>query len=141
MPVVILDDVEAAPPELAAQIPARAELLKVLPGPDRPDYCLALLENRTIFRPPEGFDASTIEPEFLRHDDDGTPVILVYAVVMCSRFAGQQIAPDMKDLWVNLAFITDNSLLRDDRLDFAKIAPVGVVRINLDPTTESFRRR
>ncbi|MFI6431403.1 hypothetical protein [Rhodococcus oryzae] len=140
MPVVILDQADSGPAELAAQLPVRAELVRVLPGPDRPDYCLALLEKRLVFKPGPDFDVSRVGSEFLRTDTDGSPAVLVYAVVFCARFQGTQVAPDMKDLWVNLAYVIDNSQMRDGAVDFAKLENVAVARINLDPTIETLRQ-
>lgn len=118
-------------------LPLRAELIRVLPGPDRPDYCLAQTEHRILYRPdPKSFDESRVDAEFLRHDPAGSPVVLVYCVVIAARFAGTQVSPDMKDLWVNLAYVIDNSVHRDDRMDLAKLDYVAVARINLDPSAE-----
>lgn len=113
MPVVILDQLDIGPDELAAVLPCRAELLRVLPGPDRPDYALARLEHPLV-----------------------TPQRPIFGVVMAARFVGTQFAPDMRDLWVNLAYVIDDSVTQDDALELSKVRYAAVVRINLDPTVE-----
>lgn len=128
MPAFTIDSVDLAPPELAAQLPIRGELRCVIPGPDRPDYCLATLDTPIVFRPPADFDLSRVETGFLGRDEAG-PFVYVPAVIVAARIAGQQLHPGMKGLQVALAYVIDNTIGRDDVVDFAKLhyAAVAVI--------------
>jgi hypothetical protein len=137
VPVIVIDQIDAGPPELGQMLPLRAELKGVIPGPDRPDYCVAQLERQIIYRPdPATFDESRQGMALVRRDQAGLPVILIDGVVLVAHLAGTQIAADMQDLWVKLAYIIDNTLPRDPVLDFAKSHYAGLVRINVDPSLE-----
>ena len=128
MPAFTIDSVDLAPPELAAQLPIRGELRRVIPGPDRPDYCLATLDIPIVFRPRADFDLSRVETGFLGRDEAG-PFVYVPAVIVAARIAGQQLHPGMKGLQVALAYVIDNTIGRDDVVDFAKLhyAAVAVI--------------
>ncbi len=117
MPVVVVDAVDVGPPELAEQLPVAAELLRVLPGPDRPDYALAALGSPLRWDAPDG-------PRE------------VHALVLAPRFVGDRLAPDLRDLWVGLAYVVDLAQLRAPAVDLAMCHYAAVVRLNLDPTRE-----
>jgi hypothetical protein len=118
---------DTAPPELEWQLPLNGELYRLMPGSDRPDYSLFVLERPVHFYPGEGFDLGRVEPEQRVEDRKGRPMVRVHAMLLCARFVGQQLHPGMKDLAVNLAYVIDNSLARDPEVDFGKIefAAVG----------------
>lgn len=128
MPAFTIDSVDLGPPELAAQLPIRAELRRVIPGPDRPDYCLAVLDTPIVFRPPAGFDLSRSSPDYLRQDAAG-PIIYVPAIVVAARAVGDQLHPGMKGLGVALAYVIDNTVARDEVIDFAKLHYAAVAFI------------
>jgi hypothetical protein len=98
-----------------------------MPGSDRPDYSLLVLERPVHFYPAEGFDLGRVEPEQRVQDRRGRRMVRVHAMLLCARFVGQQLHSGMRDLAVNLAYVIDNSLARDAVVDFAKIefAAVG----------------
>ncbi|WP_461047245.1 hypothetical protein [Terrabacter koreensis] len=118
---------DTAPPELEWQLPLNGELYRLMPGSDRPDYSLFVLERPVHFYPGDGFDVGRVEPEQRVEDRKGRPMVRVHAMLLCARFVGQQLHPGMKDLAVNLAYVIDNSLARDAEVDFGKIefAAVG----------------
>src|SRR6478672_3612094 len=107
-PLVSVTRFDTAPPELEWQLPLNGELYRVVPGSDRPDYSLFVLERPVHFYPRDGFD-----------------LVRVHALLLCARFVGQQLHPGMTDLAVNLAYVIDNSLARDAQVDFAKIEFAG----------------
>ena len=47
----MFDEMDAEPPEFAARLPLHGELMRVLPGDDRPDYCLVKLQQPLLFVP------------------------------------------------------------------------------------------
>lgn len=128
-PKVAVTRLEAAPPELEWQLPLNGELYKLLPGPDRPDYSVMVLERPLLFYPAESFDLGRLEQDQRTEDRRGRPMVRVHALLLCARFVGQQLHPGMSDLAVNLAYVIDNSLARDEVVDFAKIeyAAVGSI--------------
>jgi hypothetical protein len=64
--------------------------------------------------------------EQLTAEADGRLLVWIRAVVVVARFAGDQITPGVRGLTVNLALVLDDTSLRDDVLDFAKVLPIGV---------------
>lgn len=99
--------IDHGPEELEAQLPLGIGLVRVLPGPDRPDYWLGRLE-----RPLRWIDGTT--ERWIGH------------VILTARWQGTQIALGAADVPVNLAYVTDLSLLDDDALEFRKCAYVAV---------------
>jgi hypothetical protein len=116
---------EQAPDELTWQVPLRGELHRLMPGPDRPDYSLMLLEKPLLFYPSAELDRARIGADRLVEDRRGRAMVQVHALVLCARFVGQQLHPGMVDLPVNVAYVIDQSLARDASVDPAKIAYAG----------------
>ncbi len=141
-PLFRIDRVDSGPQQLIDAVPCRIRMLRVLPGPDRPDYCLGVLDvpvthHTTLALLTEaGVDVRTADPQMSRVLDDGTVWLQVFGVVLCARLAGQQVRPGMADLSVNVAYVVDNSLLQDDRLDFRKVlfAAIASVSEEAEPT-------
>lgn len=124
-PLVSVTRFDTAAPELEWQLPLNGELYRVVPGSDRPDYSLFVLERPVHFYPRDGFDLERVEPEQQVQDRKGRTMVRVHALLLCARFVGQQLHPGMTDLAVNLAYVIDNSLARDAEVDFAKIEFAG----------------
>src|SRR5262245_59225109 len=103
--VTQLDD---GPEELFDQVPFDADLMRQLPGADRPDYWLGAL----------------VRP--LRWESGGGAASQVTHVILCARLVGEAIAPGMRDTAVNIAFVTDATLLGDRVLDFDKCAYIAI---------------
>jgi hypothetical protein len=87
--------------ELHAQTPFSARSLRQIPGPDRPDYLLAELNQPLTWRRESG-DTS------------------VTHVVLCARLVGGSIAPWATHLPINIAYVVDPTVLSDTTLDFTK---------------------
>ncbi|EWT03007.1 hypothetical protein N865_03585 [Intrasporangium oryzae NRRL B-24470] len=120
-PLVTVTRFELAPEELEWQLPVTGELYRVLPGSDRPDYSLMVLERPLHFYPAAGFDIGRAAPEQRVEDRKGRPMVRVNALLLCARYVGQQLHAGMEDLAVNIAYVVDTSLARDAVVDFAKI--------------------
>jgi hypothetical protein len=128
-PQVSITRFDTAPRELEWQLPLEGELYRLIPGPDRPDYSLLVLERPLHFYPAPGFDLDRVEPDQRVEDRKGRPMVRVHALLVCARFVGQQLQPGMHDLAINIAYVIDNSLARDAVVDFSKIevAAVGFI--------------
>lgn len=113
-----------AVPELQRQLPITAKLVRRIPGSDRDDYFLAVLDGPIKYHPSAQFDWTRPQPEFIATDDDGQ-FVWIYAVIIASLFAGTQIHASMRGFAVRFAYIIDNSAGRDEQLDFAKCDPIG----------------
>ena len=96
-----------------------------MPGSDRPDYSLLVLDRPLHFYPREGFDLGRVEAGQQVQDRKGRTMVRVHALLLCARFVGQQLHPGMTDLAVNLAYVIDNTLARDAEVDFGKIEFAG----------------
>ncbi|WP_185749016.1 hypothetical protein [Humibacillus xanthopallidus] len=117
---------DSAPRELEWQLPLDGELYRLIPGSDRPDYSLLVLERPLHFYPAPGFDLGRVEADQRVEDRKGRPMVRVHALLVCARFVGQQLQPGMRDLAVNIAYVIDNSLARDAVVDFSKIEVAAV---------------
>ena len=124
-PRVSITRFDVAPPEVDAQTPLDGELLHVIPGPDRPDYVAVLLDKPVYFRPPPELTVARIGPGKVVTDADGYPVVRVNSIVVCARIVGDQITPASADLPVDVAFVVDDTALRDEVLDLTKLHVVG----------------
>ena len=125
-PQVSITRFDTAPRELEWQLPLDGELYRLIPGPDRPDYSLLVLERPLHFYPAPGFDLGRVDDEQKVDDRKGRPMVRVHALLVCARFVGQQLHPGMRDLAVNIAYVIDNSLARDAVVDFSKIEVAAV---------------
>jgi hypothetical protein len=89
------------PQQLAEKAPLIVELVREVPGPDRSDYWLGTL---------------------------GTPIIVVMDnhdrtithLILAARWEGTAIASGAVHLPLGIAYVTDQSLLSDSKLDFGK---------------------
>ena len=99
--------VDYEPEDLAAQVPFDGVLLRKIAGPDRPDYWLAELTKP------------------LAWDDNGV-ARTVTNLVLSARYEGQTIEPGFQRLVVGLAYVTDDTLLSDSELEFAKCRYVAI---------------
>lgn len=85
------------------------DLIRAIPGDDRPDYWLG--EVRTRIR-------RVVENQTKE----------VTHLIVASRWEGTEISPGVENLPVNIAYVTDSSVLHDEHLDFAKSAYVAIGR-------------
>ena len=125
-PLVRISRFDTAPDELEWQLPLDGELYRLLPGPDRPDYSVVLLERPLHFYPEPALDLARVPADQQVEDRKGRRMVRVDAVLVCARFVGQQLHPGMVDLPVNVAHVLDNALVREDAVDFAKISFAAV---------------
>ena len=102
---VSVSDVDSAAVELSAQAPFDVELIRKLPGPDRPDYWLGSL------------------PRPLRWTHEGQQRLVTHVVLA----AGMQGTPlGREPTLVGIAYVTDMTILDDTSLDFRKCVHVAM---------------
>jgi len=99
--------VDYAPPELEGQTPIQLELLREIPGSDRPDYWLA------------------VAAQPIRWLREGREAYLTH-IIISARWQGTQIGPRMKQLPIGIAHVTDSAVLDDSFLDFKKCTYVAI---------------
>ena len=144
-PKIVINSVDSAPADLTAQLPVHAELVRILPGPDRPDYSLAIAKKPIHFHTTvaaleqAGVDPNAADPQMIRVHDDGSIDLVVFGMVLCARVAGETIHLAMQDFPVNIAYIIDNTQLRDASVDFSKsyFAAIGFVSMDASDAPEA----
>ena len=102
-----VSSVDSAPDELHGQVPFVVNLLRQIPGSDRPDYWLGSVT------PP------------LRWVVDGAEREITHLVVS-ARWVGGQFVTGARYLPLNIAYVIDASVLTDARLEFATCAYVAI---------------
>jgi len=108
MPVTFtVTGADYAPEDLHDQTPLKARLIRQIPGPDRPDYWLAELDRPVTWR-------------------RGSTERRITHLVVCSRHEGTVISEDMAGLLIGIAYVTDQSVLEDEVLDFGKCQYVAI---------------
>jgi len=100
-------DVDYAPDELYDQVPLKFQLLKEIPGSDRTDYWIA----------------KCLTP--IRWIDDNCAKEITH-VVVAARWEGTRIEPNVKNLPIGISYVTDESVLTDEFLDFNKCRYVAI---------------
>lgn len=98
---VTITSVDYAPEDLYEQVPILVELLRPIPGSDRPDYWLGRL-----LHPVEWYVGG--EEREVTH------------LVVSTRLMGGRFVPGARDLPISIAYVKDLSVLGDDRLEFSK---------------------
>jgi len=102
-----ITSVDYSPPELDEQLPIIIELIREIPGDDRPDYWLA-----SLARP-------------IRWNSDNVDRSVTH-LVLAARWQGTRIEPGVENLPIGLAYVNDDTLLDDSRLDFNKCKYVAI---------------
>ena len=98
---VKVTSVDCERPELHSLTPFTVRVLRQIPGPDRPDYWLAELSQPLTWR--------------REHED-----LSVTHLAFCARWVGGSISPWATNLPINIAYVTDPSVLSETTLDLAK---------------------
>lgn len=102
-----ISSVDYAPEELYEQVPIVIDLLRQIPGDDRPDYWLG----------------KTTKP--IRWIKDNVEQTITH-VVLAARWVGTQIEPGAQHLPVGIAYVTDLTAIDDTHLDLKKCAYVAI---------------
>lgn len=124
---ISVDSVETGSDELALQLPVRAQVLRRLPGPDRPDYSLAglrsplRLRSTTHLLVEAGVALAGLDPATTTVHDDGSVVALVYGLVLAPRTAGVRLATAQGPVAVATALVLDTSQMTDRTVRFEKV--------------------
>lgn len=102
-----ITSVDYAPEDLYEQVPLVVDMIREIPGDDRPDYWLGSL--RTPIR--------WLVDNHIRE---------VTHLVLAARWQGTAIAVGAENLPVGIAYVTDQSVLDDKQLDLAKCVYVAI---------------
>ena len=102
-----ITSVDYAPEELDEQIPIVVNLQRQISGNDRPDYWLGEVK-------------SPIRWMNENHE------LRITHLVLTARWAGTSIEPGVKDLPVGIAYVTDETLLEDEKLDLKKCIYIAI---------------
>lgn len=136
---VVLHDADVCLPQLEPQLPLRARLYRFLPGPDRPDYVLAVLTEpiRFAFTASEldgaNIEVSRMDPARYRIGADGTVTGVVHGVALCARLRGDVVNPTMRELPVNLAYVMDQTQMSAPELSMDNIIFAGILKATMAP--------
>lgn len=131
-----IDGIDMGPDDLRPQLPAEARLLRQIPGPDRPDYFFAVLDEALTYRTTladlreRGVDPDAADPRLIRIHDDGTVDLRVFGICFAARIAGESPHVGMKDFPVMLAYVIDNTALQDETLELSKVLYAAVASIS-----------
>jgi hypothetical protein len=117
---LVISDIDCAPEDLLTQAPIAVDLVREMPGADRPDYWLGRLA----------------KPLHWKHD--GREDEILYVVIV-ARWAGTRIGRNWT-LPVSIAYVTDSTLLEDASLDFGKCAHVAIGMARRIPGATRFSR-
>ena len=109
-----ISSVDYAPEALYEQTPIVVDLVRQIPGDDRPDYWLGVVQ-----RP-------------IRYIKDNHERSITH-LILAARWAGTQISPGAEQLPVGIAFVTDSTLLDDAKLDFRKCDYVAIGILSATP--------
>lgn len=101
--VLKISNLDLGPEELERQLPLICDLIRMMPGSDRPDYWLARLRRPIV-----------AEGARVRH------------LILGARLVDTRIGKGMGEIGVNLAYVMDETLLDDARLDFSKCHSVAI---------------
>lgn len=102
-----ITSVDYAPAELHEQTPLVVTLLREIPGEDRPDYWLGEMR----------------KPIRWSHENCDKKIT---HVVLAARWKGTRIEPNVQNLPVGIAYVTDQSVLSDSKLQFGKCSYVAI---------------
>lgn len=99
--------VDYAPEELHEQVPLVFELMREIPGSDRPDYWIGKCKTP------------------IRWIHDNLEKYINY-VVIAARWEGTKIEPHVENLPIGISYVVDESVLTDESLDFEKCNYVAI---------------
>jgi hypothetical protein len=102
-----INNIDYAPEDLYAQVPIVVDLMREIPGDDRPDYWLG----------------KAIHP--IRWIKDNHEYQITH-LILAARWQGTRIEAGAKNLPVGIAYVTDETLLNDKHLDFKKCAYIAI---------------
>lgn len=102
-----ISSVDYAPEELYEQTPIVVDLVRQIPGDDRPDYWIG-----TVQRP----------IHYIKNNVERS----ITHLILAARWAGTHISPNAQQLPIGIAFVMDSTLLDDAKLDLKKCDYVAI---------------
>jgi len=104
---LLIVEADYEPVDLRDQLPLAITLIRKIPGPDSPDYWLACADKEISWNG-----------------------MAIKYLIVTARFAGVSITKDIGQVAINLAYVTDESILYDTVLDFQKCTYVAICIAN-----------
>ena len=104
-----ISSIAKGPEELSYQLPINATVLKKIAGQDRPDYHIAELEKSILWIDKE----KDIKKE-------------ISHIVIIAKKKAETVERSMKDVKIGIAYVVDDSLLEDAKLNFKKCEYLAV---------------
>ncbi len=92
-----ISSIDTGPDEIRQLLPIKATIIDKKESPDGGEYYLAILLK------PINFNGK-----------------LINYFIVGGRMVGQGISPEMKNLYINIAYVTDNKLVDEKVMDFEK---------------------
>lgn len=113
-----------AVPALTAQLPKTARSVRRMPCPDRDDYFVGILEQPIKYHPSPEFDWTRTQSDYVGTDTAGQ-FVWIWALIIASLRVGDPVHAGMKGHPVFVAYVIDNTMLRDVQIDFCNCDPIG----------------
>jgi hypothetical protein len=100
-------DVDCCPDELNEQLPVTISIVRQIPGSDRPDYWLAKCETPLYWKERS---------------------LTINNIIVGCRLSGVEIKKGIGNVTLNIAYVIDESILRDNELSFDKCIYIAICR-------------
>lgn len=100
-----LIDCDYAPKDMAEQLPIECIIERTIPGSDRPDYSIAVCKTPLYYNGQE-----------------------IKYLVLAPRFVGEHINEHTHEVFLGVAYVTDDSLIKDKVISFEKCKYVAICR-------------
>jgi hypothetical protein len=152
VPYLVIDHVDAGPPELSGQLPLRCDLVRPLRGPDGAEHYVLRPRPPVVFYPRparprtpeqdlpyrqqllpplESFDVSAVHPDLLGHTSDQRPMVTVPTLVVGARQPGGRLGPQARGVQVNVAYLVNAVEPPDGTPDFRALFFAAVARVSM----------
>jgi len=102
-----LYEADFCPDDFINQLPILIQVIRKIPGSDRPDYWIAKSETPIFWK-----------------DRNMT----INYVIVANYFYGEKLDKNVKSIVLNVAFVVDESVINDKTLDFNKSFPIAICR-------------
>lgn len=102
-----LTECDCCSDELKKQLPVKCTFIRMIPGKDRSDYWLVQCETPIKYQNTE-----------------------INYVILATRFVGEKIKKGMGSHIVNMAYVIDETLIKDETLEFNKCEYVAICYAN-----------
>ena len=126
----IIEKIDVGPDDLLDQLPLLGQVLKVMPGPDRPDYVVAKLNKPISYK----VSRRELKRAKIRYEELPPEVIVwkrskatitITGLLFIPHFVGANFHHGMVDMPIAIAYVLDPAVFTDEVLNLSKACPVG----------------